>query len=295
MKIVISGSTGNIGQQLISMLDFKAHEYVLITRDQNKLANLEGSGAKLAEGSLFDETFLAQTLAGADVYFFLPPPNFQSENMVEEYRELAEISKNAAKAAGVKRIVHLSTLGGHLDSKETGLIQGQSLAENIIKEGAENVLHLRCGFFLENLFGSLQTIKDQGAVYFPVSGSSTYEFVTTADIAKNVSDLLHSITWSGHEVVELHGLETLSFDEVARQIGEGLDREVQHVAVPREAAVEALASMGMSLSYANGLADLIVSIGTGLLRPEFKRGDANVRASNTTPKEFSKNILSNAI
>ena len=295
MKIVISGSTGNIGQQLISMLDLKAHEYVLITRDQSKLANLRGSGAKLAEGSLFDEAFLTQTLARADVYFFLPPPNFQSENMIEEYRELAEISKKAAKAAKVKRIVHLSTLGGHLDSKEIGLIRGQSLAEDVIREGAENVLHLRCGFFLENLFGSLQTIKDQGALYFPVSGSATYEFVTTADIAKNVNDLLHSITWSGHEVIELHGSETISFDELARQIGEGLDREVQHVAVLREAAVEAFTSMGMSQSYANGLADLIDSIGTGLLRPEYKRGDANVRVSSTSPREFSKNLLANAI
>ena len=121
MKIVISGSTGNIGQQLISMLDFKEHEYFLITRDKNKLLKLEGASAKLAEGSLFDEAFLTQTLTGADVYFFLPPPNFQSENMVEEYRELAEVSKKAAQAAGVKRILHLSTLGGAFEQKRNGI------------------------------------------------------------------------------------------------------------------------------------------------------------------------------
>lgn len=295
MKIVLSGSTGNVGQQLVSMLDFKEHDYVLITRDGSKLSKEKAAGAQVAEGSLFDEAFLAQTLEGADVYFFLPPPNFQSADMVEEYRELAEVSRNASKAAGVKRIVHLSTLGGHLNRKETGLIRGQSIAEVIIKDGAEHVLHFRCGFFLENYFGSLESIKAQGAIYLPVSGSATYEFVTTADIAKNAKDLIHSSTWNGHVVVELHGAETLSFDEVAKQIGEGLNREVQHVAVSQEAAAEALASMGMSRSYANGLATLIVSIDTGLLKPEFKRGDENVRVSNSSPKEFSKNILSTAI
>jgi len=294
MKIIISGPTGNIGQQLISMLDFKKHEYVLITRDQSKLSQLEGSGAKIAEGSLFDEAFLTQTLDGADVYFFLPPPNFQSEDMVEEYRELAEISKRAALKAGVNRILHLSTLGGHLNRKETGLIRGQSLAENIIKDGAKNVLHFRCGFFLENYFGSLHTIKEQGAIYLPVRGSSTYEFVTTSEIAKNVNDLIHSTSWSGHEVIELHGPETLSFDEVAKQIGDGLGREVQHIAVPKEAAAEALASMGMSQNYARDLAELIVSIDSGLLKPEFNRGDANVRVSSTTPEQFSRSVLSNA-
>ena len=295
MKIVLSGATGNIGQQLISSLDFSSHDYVLITRDGHKLSAQRDAGAQVAQGSLFDEVFLTKTLAGADVYFFLPPPNFQSENMVEEYRELAEVSKNAARAAGVKRIVHLSTLGGHLDREETGLIRGQSIAERIIKEAAENVVHLRCGVFWENYFGSLETIKEQGAIYLPVSGDATYEFVTTQDIANNVDDLLHSTKWSGHQVVELHGSETLSFDEVAKQIGEGLGREVQHVAVPKEAGAEALAGMGMSQSYANDLATLIVSIDTGLLKPEFSRGDANVRVSQVTPAEFAKNILQNAM
>ena len=59
---------------------------MLITRDKTKLSNVETSGAKVAEGSMFDEAFLTTTLTGADVYFFLPPPNFQSDNMVEEYR-----------------------------------------------------------------------------------------------------------------------------------------------------------------------------------------------------------------
>lgn len=295
MKIVISGATGNIGQQLISQLDFKAHEYVLITRDRKKLAEHEAAGARLAEGSLFDQAFLAQTLAGADVYFFLPPPNFQSQDMVEEYRALAEVSQKAALAAGIKRIVHLSTLGGHLDSKETGLIRGQHIAETLIKDAAPNVLHLRCGFFLENYFGSLQSIKEQGSVYLPVRGGSNYEFVTTAEIARNANELLHSTDWHGHAVVELHGTQTLSFDEVARQIGEGLGRPVQHVAVPREAAAAALAGMGMSHSYADGLATLIVAIDTGLLQPEYKRGDKHVRISETTPREFAKGVLSKAI
>jgi len=295
MKIVISGSTGNIGKRLIASLDFKAHEYVLITRDASKLTEQSNAGAHVAEGSLFDEEFLASTLADADVYFFLPPPNFQSEDMIAEYRELAEVSKKAASIANVKRIVHLSTLGGHLDRQETGLIRGQSIAERIIKEGADDVLHLRCAFFLENYFGSIQTIKEQGAIYLPVSGDATYEFVTTEDIANNIDELIHSTKWSGHQVVELHGNQTLSFNEVAKQLGEGLERDVQHVAVPKEAAVEALAGMGMSQSYANGLATLIDSIDTGMLTPEFHRGDANVRVGQTTPKEFAKTVLLNAM
>jgi uncharacterized protein YbjT (DUF2867 family) len=292
---VISGATGNIGQQLLSKLNLAKHEYVFITRDKAKLSKYHGTSAKIAEGSMFDLDFLTKTLEGADVYFFLPPPNFQSEDMVAEYVKLAEVSQEAVLTSGVSRIVHLSTLGAHLNTKDTGLIYGQALTERIIKSAAENVLHLRCGFFLENYFGSLQTIKEQGAIYLPVSGSSTYEFVTTGDIADNLVDLLHSTAWNGHQVVELHGAQTLSFDEVAQQISDGLGREVKHIAVPEEAAIEALSSMGMSKSYATDLATLVGSIGSGLLKPEFNREDVKVRSASITPREFAMNVLSAAI
>lgn len=295
MKIVISGATGNIGQQLLAKLNLAEHEYVFITRDKTKLSTYQGTEASIVEGSMFDLEFLTKALTGADVYFFLPPPNFQSQDMIAEYATLAEVSKNAALTAGVSRIVHLSTLGGHINTKETGLIYGQALAERIIKDGADNVLHLRCGFFLENYFGSLQTIKEQGAIYLPVSGASTYEFVTTSDIANNLVELLHSTNWVGHQVVELHGAQTLSFDQVAQQIGEGLGREVKHIAVPKEAAIEGLSSMGMSQSYATDLVTLIGSIGSGVLKPEFKRGDVNVRSANTSPQAFAKKVLLAAI
>lgn len=41
MKIVISGATGNIGQQLLAKLNLAEHEYVLITRDKTKLSTYQ--------------------------------------------------------------------------------------------------------------------------------------------------------------------------------------------------------------------------------------------------------------
>jgi uncharacterized protein YbjT (DUF2867 family) len=118
MKITITGATGNIGTQLLGKLDFNQHEYTLVTRDAKNLANYAEKGAIIAEGSMLDKSFLTKTLEGCDVYFFLPPPNFGSANMIQEYKELATISKIAAQANNVQRIVHLSTIGGHLDLDE---------------------------------------------------------------------------------------------------------------------------------------------------------------------------------
>lgn len=291
MKTVITGSTGQIGSKLVEKLDFGKHEFTLIGRDRAKLAHAEKRGATVREGDMLDEAFLRDALAGADTYFFLPPPDFRSDDMVEEYRRLATVSRDAARASGVARILHLSTLGGHLDREETGLIRGQHLAETIIREGAPHVLHLRCGFFLENYLGAVATIAAQGAIYFPVASDSRYSFVSTNDIAEIVRELLEAPTWTGTGAVELRGPEDTSFGEVASQFAAGLGREVRHVAVPAPAAVDAMVGMGMSVAYATGLTQIFTSIEAGILRPEFDRGDPRVRLVGMRPVDFAQQVL----
>lgn len=292
MKIIINGATGQIGKHLLNRLDLKSNEYVLITRRAESLADLAAEGATIAEGDLEDKQFLERTLNGGDVYFFLPPPDFSSPDMVAAYERLAQASREAALANGIKRIVHLSTLGAHIDNRETGLIYGQHLAENIIAEAAPNVLHLRNGFFLENYFASAQTIKQDHAIYLPVHGEARYRFVSTEDIAALVDEYLHDTSWQGNQVIEFQGPAEYSFAEVAQQFATALNREVSHVGVPPEAAIEALQGMGMSAAYARDLTVLLQAIGSGLLVAEFAPGDDRVREHGLTPQAFASRYLS---
>ena len=295
MKIVITGATGQIGTQLTHLIDFEKNEVVLVGRDKSRLSEAAQKGAIVREGNMLDQAFLSGVLEGADVFFFLPPPNFKSEDMIAEYRQLATVSRDAAREAGVKRILHLSTLGGHLDRAETGLIRGQHYAEEIIKDGADDVLHLRCPFFLENYFMSVPTIKEQGMIYLPVSGDARYAFGSVADIAKAVSELIQTPAWKGRSIIELQGPQDYTFAEVAAGFSEGLGREVQHITVPAEAAIGAMTELGMSDAYADGLVRLLTSIGSGILKPEFSRGLPKVRETGVTPTEFARQVLKPAV
>lgn len=295
MKIVISGATGQIGKHLTKKLNFKSNEYVLITRRKKSLESLSKQGATIAEGDLENKNFLEKTLKGADIFFFLPPPDFSSPDMVAAYERLAKISHDASRANGVGRIVHLSTLGAHIDNRKTGLIYGQHRAEKIIAKAASNVLHLRNGFFLENYFASASSIKQDGSIYLPVGGQSKYHFVSTEDIANLVYELIHDTSWTGNQVIEFQGSSEYSFDEVAQQFAEGLNRKVSHVAVPPEAAIKALQGMGMSEAYAKDLTTLLQAIESGLLVAEYARGDKRVRVQGLTPEKFANRYLSAAL
>ena len=291
MKIVITGSTGQIGSHLLPLLNPVEHEVVLITRNAEKLAAQAQRGATVLEGDMQDPTFMHAALTGADVLFFLPPPNFGSTDMIEEYRQLATVARDAVKAAGVQRVVHLSTLGAHLDRRDTGLIYGQHLAERIIAEAAPHVVHVRNGFFLENYLMAAGSIGQTGDIYFPVSGEARYSFVRTADIATVVSDLLEAPTWSGHSVVEFQGPRDYSFDEVAAEFGQGLGREVRHVEVPAAAAVEAMVGMGLSEAYATDLVQIFTAVEAGVLKAEFDRDDARVLSTGSTPGVFAQEVI----
>lgn len=291
MKIVITGTSGQIGRHLTSLLDYKQNDIVLITRRAARLKAEGDRGATVLEGNMLDAGFMVRALAGADALFFLPPPNFASPDMIDEYRRLAMVARDAAKANNVSRIVHISTLGAHLNREETGLIRGQYFAETIIREAAPHVLHLRNGFFLENYLMSAGSIAQAGQVYLPVSADARYAFVATADIAAISRDLLESPTWSGRSIVEFQGLHDFSFGEVAAGLGEGLGRQVTHVAVPPAAAIEAMIGMGLSPAYARDLVQLLTSIDSGLLRGEFPRSDSRVRSAGTSPARFAREVL----
>ena len=291
MKIIITGTSGQIGRQLTSLLDFKQNDVVLITRNAAKLKAEAARGATLLEGDMLDSAFMGRALTGADTLFFLPPPNFSSGDMIAEYRQLATVARDAAKANSVNRIVQISTLGAHLDREETGLIRGQHYVETIIREAAPHVIHLRNGFFLENYLMSAGSIAQAGQIYLPVSAGARYAFVATRDIAAIARDLLESPTWSGRSVIEFQGPRDHTFGEVATALGEGLGRPVTHVAVPPAAAVEAMTGMGLSPAYARDLVLLVTSIESGLLRAEFPRTDPRVRSSGMTPAEFARSVL----
>lgn len=291
MKIIITGTSGQIGRHLTSLLDFKANEIVLITRSASKLQSEAARGATVLEGDMLDSVFMGRALAGADTLFFLPPPNFASPDMIAEYRQLAVVARDAAKANKVSRIVHLSTLGAHLDREETGLIRGQHFVETIIREAAPHVIHLRNGFFLENYLMSAGSIAQGGQIYLPVSAEASYAFVATRDIAAITRDLLESPTWAGRSVIEFQGPRDYTFGEVATLLGQGLDRPVVHVAVPPAAAIEAMTGMGLSPAYARDLVKLLTSIESGLLRAEFPRTDPRVRSGGMTPADFARSVL----
>ncbi|WP_394759015.1 SDR family oxidoreductase [Flavobacterium sp.] len=85
MKIILTGSLGNIGKPLTQQLVQKGHQVTVISSNVEKIQAIENLGAIAAIGSLDDESFLTETFTGADVVYTMVPPNYFAEIDIREY------------------------------------------------------------------------------------------------------------------------------------------------------------------------------------------------------------------
>ena len=119
MNVLVTGATGFTGSHLARTLRARGHQVRGLVRPRSRAsaAPLTAAGVEVVEGDLTDPASLEKAVAGADVVYHvaalyreagLPPSAFVEVN-VHGTRHLLD----AARACGVRRVVHCSTAGVH--------------------------------------------------------------------------------------------------------------------------------------------------------------------------------------
>jgi uncharacterized protein YbjT (DUF2867 family) len=136
MKVVVTGSLGNISKPLTKELVQKGHQVTVISSNKEKQKDIKALDAKSAIGSLEDVDFLTATFTGADVVYCMVPPNNyfdHSLDLLAYYRRLGNNYAKAIQRLSIKRVVNLSSIGAHLD-KGSGILLGAHHVEKILNE-----------------------------------------------------------------------------------------------------------------------------------------------------------------
>ena len=71
MKIILTGSLGNIGKPLTVQLVQQGHKVNVISSNAERVATIEALGAKALVGSMFDSDFLTEAFTGADIVYLM--------------------------------------------------------------------------------------------------------------------------------------------------------------------------------------------------------------------------------
>ncbi|MBZ4034197.1 NAD(P)H-binding protein [Flavobacterium sp. 17A] len=182
MKIIISGSLGNIGKPLAAQLVKSGHDVTVISSNADRKEAIENLGAKAAIGSVSDADFLLKTFENADALFAMTPPNMGGVNIVKNTTDAGSAFAKAIQQANIKRVVMLSSIGAHLPTGN-GPIAGLYNIEKIYEKLDASITFLRAGYFYINFFNDIPMIKGAGIMGANFPASNRIPLVHPEDIA----------------------------------------------------------------------------------------------------------------
>lgn len=282
MSIAITGATGNTGGQLAQQLIEAGANVSVLVRHPEKLHPVIRQNATVHQGSLEDTQFVIEATQGAEALYWVVPYNFGAADFRAYQRHVGDVAAAAIAANQIPYVVNLSSNGAHLP-EGMGPISGLYKVEQQLNAVAQNLVHLRPGFFMENYLMQLASIRSANSVFLPVSGDRRLAMIATQDIATVSADLLLQRNWSGHSVWGLHGPADLSFDEAAAILSQELGRSIVHVPITSEQFRAELLKIGASESVA---ADY-VQMWQGLSNPEYAPAEPRT-SQTTTPTVFAQ-------
>lgn len=286
MKIITTGSLGNIGLPLIKDLLQKGHKVTTISSNPAKKAEIEALGATAAIGSLDDRDFLTNTFTGADAVYIMVPPGYTETDQVAYYKRLAGNYAHAIQQAGVKRVVHLSSYGAHLD-KGTGFILGAHHAEIILNQlSGISLTHLRPGYFYPNLYRFVDMIKGAGFIGSNYGGDDKLVMVAPADIATVAAEELDKTTAAQNIRYIISDERTAS--EVASVLGKAIGKpDLQWLLLTEEQTKSGLEQAGLPSFFITNILQLNNSIHTGVLQEDYEK-QPPIQLGKTKLEEFAK-------
>lgn len=284
---VITGATGNTGKLIALSLLAAGKNVRAISRSGDKAKELKKAGAEVFIGDSSDSEFLTKAFDGAKTVYVMIPPNFAAPDFYAYQQKMANTISSAVEKSGVKHVVSLSSVGAHIE-EFSGVVFGLRYLEqklNAIK--GLNALHLRPTYFMENVFGQIPVIKQNGIMGSPVKSDTPLSMIATKDIASYAVKRLLALDFNGTSIQYLLGQRDVSYNEVSNVFGAAIGKpDLAYVEFLYEEFKQALRGMGASESLADSMNTFIGFVNSGRVLEE-----ANRNLESTTPtsiEEFAK-------
>ncbi len=276
---VITGATGNTGKVVAEKLLTAGQKVRVIGRNAEKLQPLVSKGAEPFVGSVHDAAAMAQAFTGARAVYAIIPPDLTAK----DYRAAQDLTSvalaTALENAKVAHAVTLSSVGADKPSKTGPVVGLRNLEQKLNRIAGLNVLHLRAGYFMENLLAQIGVIRSMGMMAGPLKSELPVALIATRDIGAYAADALLKLDFSGQQAREVLGQRDVTMKEAAEIIGKAIGKPgLSYSQVPAMMLKPAMVQMGISGNVADLLLEMSEAMNSGHMAPLEKRS-----AANTTP------------
>lgn len=233
---LVTDVTGHVGKAVVAELARQSVAVRVLTQDPAELP-VQAPNIETVRGSLADTGTNASLFKGVEAVFLASP---LSPQMAEVQRPIVE----AARAAGVKRIVQLSGVGADASFCCARALRWLGQAEHTTGCGELTVTRLRPTSLLQHLFEFAPSIAQHGLISGPFR-STRWTWVDARDVGAVAVAALRDPVHAGRTYT-VTGTESLSYREVADRLSQVLGKPVRYVDITANEARGWLQAKGAS-------------------------------------------------
>ncbi|MGN7939535.1 NmrA family NAD(P)-binding protein [Virgibacillus sp. 6R] len=221
---IILGATGQIGLMLATNLFKKGQSVRAVVRNESKAHKLRKMGIEVVVADYLDKEALKRAFNGGKSAFLLTPEEPKSENYMGDVRLMISHYQEAVQAAGINKIVGLSSMGAHHESG-TGTLLASYLLEQAFCELNIEQVFVRPAYYFSNWIGYMELIMMQGILptFFPPE--MKLPMISPTDVAAFLTEVMIRET-PQERIYEICGPYDYSSLEIARMFGNVLNKDV---------------------------------------------------------------------
>lgn len=280
--IVVTGATGRTGKVVVEKLLAVGADVRVVSRNAKKLEPFVQQGAVAFVGKVEDPEAMRKAFEGATSVYIVVPEDASQQDLRGHQERVSDSYAAAIANDQVPYVVALSSIGAQ-HAENTGPIVGlHNMEQKLNQIAGLNVLHLRAGYFMENLLMSIAPLQQMGFLPGGLASDFSAPWIATRDIGTYAASRLTARDFSGSSTQELHGQRDISMKEAAPIVGKAIGKpDLGYTQVPFLMLEPALVQMGLPKSTAALLIEMWKGANAGLIAPQEQRS-----AKNTTPTKL---------
>lgn len=146
--VLVAGASGYVGGRLIPLLEKQPIVLRCLARNPDKLRPLVGTSTQVVRGDVLDPGSLDGALQGVHTAYYFVHLMSGSKDFEKEDRQAATNFAQAAKKAGVQRIIYLGGLGDDADPKLSPHLRSRHEVGLILRESGVETVEFRASLVI---------------------------------------------------------------------------------------------------------------------------------------------------
>lgn len=218
--LLLTGASGYVGGRLLLALESRGYRIRCLARRPETLRGKVSHSTEIVGGDVLDPGSLERAMAGVSVAFFLVHSMGSRGSFEESDRTAARNFANAARAAGVGRIIYLGGLGSDAAEELSPHLRSRQEVGRLLAETGVPVLEFRASIVIGSGSLSYELIRSLVEA-LPVMVTPKWVDVKAQPIA--IDDLIEYLVRAVHfplpasRIIEIGGADRVSYAGIMRE------------------------------------------------------------------------------